>query len=87
MTKMTYDKTYEELDESISEAQAHGFLDTDSGLIMLGRILMSFERREINEEESVALISRIFPDYATKYGRAIQIALTGIPDEALEHTP
>ncbi len=87
MTTTTYDKAYEELSESISEADSHGFLDADSGLIMMGRILMSFERREINEEESVALMSRIFPDYRTKYAKAIQIALTGIPDEALELTP
>ncbi len=80
------DTVYDELKESIEDAKLHHFLDDTSGLIMLGRISFAYERGDITYDESDALKTSIFPDYRTKYARAIQIANTGIPDEALEHT-
>ncbi len=81
-----YDKTFEELNETIEVAQNKGFLDEKSGLIMIGRILMSHERDELTNEEYSFLMAKVFPNYKDDLERDIQIAVIGCPASEVEHT-
>lgn len=80
-------ENYSILNENLKEARAGGFFNDEVGLVMMGRISHAFEEGLITETELRELQSAVFPHNYEKYRRVITIGNTGIPDEALEHTP
>ncbi len=78
---------YEALKENIEEAKSKGFFNESVGLMMLGRIDYAAEIGDITLGQMEDLENMVFPDCRAKYGRIMIVGNTGIPDEALEHTP